>query len=85
MNSPDKKIRHKNDLDLEAVVARFRPIISFKIRHALGWRNQDWEDVTNEVLTQVVAKIRSNEFRGESKIGTFIYTITCRRIIDYIR
>jgi len=85
MKNPDKKLRHEDDLDLDAIVTQFRPIIGFKVRHALGWRNQDWEDVTNEVLTQVIAKIRSNEFRRESKIGTFIYTIACRRIIDYIR
>ena len=73
------------EIDLEAVVARFRPVIGFKIRRALGWQNPDWEDLTNEVLAQTIAKVRSGEFRGESKIGTFIYTITCRRIVDHIR
>jgi len=32
-----------------------------------------------------VEKIKKSEFRGESSIGTFIYTITSRRIVDYIR
>jgi RNA polymerase sigma-70 factor (ECF subfamily) len=30
-------------------------------------------------------KIQSGEFRGESSLGTFVYTITSRRIVDYIR
>jgi RNA polymerase sigma-70 factor (ECF subfamily) len=71
--------------DLDALAARYRPIVGFKVRRALGGANPDWEDVTNEVLAQVIAKLRAGEFRGESSIGTFIYTITCRRIVDYIR
>ncbi|MCX6566886.1 MAG: sigma-70 family RNA polymerase sigma factor [Candidatus Aminicenantes bacterium] len=77
--------RPRPEIDLDAVVAHFRPIIGFKIRRALGWQNPDWEDLTNEVLAQTIAKVKAGEFRGDSKIGTFIYTITCRRIVDYIR
>jgi RNA polymerase sigma factor (sigma-70 family) len=76
---------NKPRIDLEEVVREFRPKIGFKVRRTLGARNPDWEDVTNEVLAQAVEKIRSNEFRGESTIGTFIYVITVRRIADYIR
>jgi RNA polymerase sigma-70 factor, ECF subfamily len=75
----------KPRLDLDDVVREFRPKIGFKVRRALGPGNPDWEDVTNEVLAQAVEKIRSGEFRGDSTIGTFIYTITIRRITDYIR
>lgn len=73
------------DLDLDQIVAQFRPIVSFRVRKSLGGYNPDWEDVVNEILTQVVEKVRSGQFRGESSIGTFIYTITSRRIIDHIR
>jgi RNA polymerase sigma factor (sigma-70 family) len=75
----------KPRLDLDQVVREFRPKIGFKVRRALGARNPDWEDITNEVLTQALEKIRAGEFRGESTIGTFIYVITVRRIADYIR
>lgn len=74
-----------SETDLDEVVAKFRPIVGFKIRRALGGANPDWEDLTNEVLTQTIEKVKSGEFRGESKIGTFIYTIASRRIVDYIR
>jgi RNA polymerase sigma factor (sigma-70 family) len=77
--------RRKPRLDLDQVVREFRPKIGFKVRRALGARNPDWEDVTNEVLAQALEKIRAGEFRGESTIGTFIYVITVRRIADYIR
>lgn len=73
------------ETDLDDVVARFRPIVGFKIRRALGAHNPDWEDLTNEVLAQTIEKVKAGEFRGESKIGTFIYTIAARRIVDYIR
>lgn len=72
-------------IDLDQVAREFRPKIAFKVRRALGVRNPDWEDVTNEILAHVVESIRRGDFRGESAIGTFIFTITIRRIADYIR
>ncbi|MBN1939001.1 MAG: sigma-70 family RNA polymerase sigma factor [Candidatus Aminicenantes bacterium] len=75
----------KADIDLDEVVAHFRRVVGFKVRRSIGPDNPDWEDLTNEVLAQTIAKVKSGEFRGESKIGTFIYTITARRIVDYIR
>jgi RNA polymerase sigma-70 factor (ECF subfamily) len=77
--------RSPEALDLDEIAARYRPIIGFKVRRALGWGCPDWEDITNEVLAQAIAKIRAGEFRGDSSIGTFIYTITCRRIVDFVR
>lgn len=71
--------------DLDAVVARYRPIVGFRVKRALGPANQDWEDVANEIMADVIDKIRSDEFEGRSSLGTFIYTITSRRIVDYIR
>jgi RNA polymerase sigma-70 factor (ECF subfamily) len=71
--------------DPDWIAARFRPVVGFKVRRALGAGNPDWEDVTDEILTQAIDKVRTGEFRGDSSIGTFIYTITCRRIVDYIR
>ncbi|MFQ6069019.1 MAG: sigma-70 family RNA polymerase sigma factor [Candidatus Aminicenantales bacterium] len=73
------------EIDLEELVSRYRPVIGFKVKKALGYRNPEWEDVTNEILTNVMEKIKKGEFRGESSVGTFIYTIARRRIIDYIR
>jgi RNA polymerase sigma-70 factor (ECF subfamily) len=71
--------------DLDEVILKYRPVVSFKVRKSLGSYNPDWEDVVNEIITNVIEKIKSGEFRAESSIGTFIYTITCRRIVDYIR
>jgi RNA polymerase sigma-70 factor, ECF subfamily len=73
------------EIDLDELVLKFRPIVSFRVRRALGGGTPDWEDVANEVITQVIEKVRKGEFRGESSIGTFIYTITSRRIVDHIR
>jgi RNA polymerase sigma-70 factor (ECF subfamily) len=76
---------HVQDIDLNDVVAKYRPVVSFKVRKSLGSQTPDWEDVVNEIMTQVVEKVTKGEFRGESSIGTFIYTITSRRIVDFIR
>jgi len=73
------------DINLDDVVAKYRPVVSFKVRKSLGSQTPDWEDVVNEIITQVIEKVTRGEFRGESSIGTFIYTITSRRIVDFIR
>ncbi|MEW5900206.1 MAG: sigma-70 family RNA polymerase sigma factor [Acidobacteriota bacterium] len=72
-------------LNLDEVVVKYRPVVSFKVRKSLGAQTPDWEDVVNEIITQVIEKVKKGEFRGESSIGTFIYTITSRRIVDFIR
>jgi RNA polymerase sigma-70 factor (ECF subfamily) len=73
------------EVDLDEVVVKYRPIVSFKVKKSLGTRTPDWEDVVNEIITQVIEKVKKGEFRGDSSIGTFIYTVTSRRIVDYIR
>ncbi len=72
-------------LDLEEVITKYRSVISFRVKKSLGTYNPDWEDVVNEIITNVIEKIKKGQFRGESSLGTFIYIITSRRIIDYIR
>ncbi len=80
-----RMVKEDRNAPPEEAVLPYRPVISFRVRKALGSSNPDWEDVVNEILTQAVAKIKSGEFRGDSSIGTFLYIITSRRIIDYIR
>jgi RNA polymerase sigma-70 factor (ECF subfamily) len=72
-------------IDLEGMFVQYRPVVGFKVKKALGGRNPDWEDVVDEIMAQAIEKVKSGEFRGDSSIGTFIYTITSRRIVDYIR
>jgi RNA polymerase sigma-70 factor (ECF subfamily) len=77
--------KQDESLNIDDIVAKYRPLISFKVKKAIGAHTPEWEDVVNEVLLNVIEKLEKSEFRGESSIGTFIYTITSRRIIDYIR
>jgi RNA polymerase sigma-70 factor (ECF subfamily) len=77
--------KRRKDLDLDAIVAKYRPVVSFRVKKSIGVKTPDWEDVVNEIMINVVEKLKKGEFRGESSIGTFIYTITSRRIIDFIR
>ena len=77
--------RSYSQKELDEIVAEYRPIITFKVKKSLGSGTPDWEDVVNEILVNVVEKLKKGDFRGDSSIGTFIYTITSRRIIDFIR
>ena len=71
--------------ELDSIVSQYRPIVSFKVKKAIGSQTPDWEDVVNEVMINVIEKLKKGDFRGESSVGTFIYTITSRRIVDFIR
>jgi RNA polymerase sigma-70 factor (ECF subfamily) len=77
--------KRSKDLDLDAIVAKYRPVVSFRVKKSIGVKTPDWEDVVNEIMINVVEKLKKGEFRGDSSIGTFIYTITSRRIVDFIR
>ncbi len=83
--SGSKKDKKKQEINLEEIYTKYGPIVRFRVRKSLGASNPDWEDIGNEIITNVIEKIKKKEFRGESSIGTFIYIITSRRIIDYIR
>lgn len=74
-----------DNLDLDEIVTKYRPIVSFRVRRSIGSHTPDWEDIVNEIMVNAIEKIRTGGFRGDSSIGTFIYTITSRRIIDFIR
>ncbi|MGD2245574.1 MAG: sigma-70 family RNA polymerase sigma factor [Candidatus Aminicenantes bacterium] len=74
-----------SSLDIEEIITQYKPIITFKVKKSIGAHTPEWEDIVNEILLNVIEKLEKSEFRGESSIGTFIYTITSRRIIDFIR
>ena len=75
----------KAQFDLDEIIHKYRPVVSFRVRKSLGSHTPDWEDVANEIMVNVIEKLEAGQFRGDSSIGTFIYTITSRRIVDYIR
>jgi len=86
MTTAGQRLRKKKEkINLEEIYTKYRPVISFRVKKSLGASNPDWEDIVNEIITNVIEKIKKGEFRGESSLGTFIYIITSRRIIDYIR
>ena len=74
-----------NETDIDAIIAKYRPVVSFRVKKSIGVQTPDWEDIVNEIMINVVEKLKKGEFRGDSSIGTFIDTITSSRIIDFIR
>lgn len=75
----------QDEQKLEEAIRKYTPVITFRVRKALGSSMPDCEDIVNEIMMQAIEKVRTGEFRGESSLGTFLYTITSRRIVDFIR
>jgi len=71
--------------DPAEIVLKYWPQVSFRVKNSIGRSTPDWEDVASEILVSVVEALRKKTFRGESSLGTFIYSITTNKIIDYIR
>lgn len=80
-----KCIMPEKSMELEEVILKYWPQINFRVLRSLGYSNTDWEDVAGEIMLNIIESVKKGKFRGDSSIGTFIYTITSRRIIDYIR
>lgn len=77
--------KKKNGIDLQKITEEYRSVVSFRVKKSIGSMTPDWEDIVNEIMVNTIEKVKGGDFRGDSSIGTFIYTITSRRIIDFIR
>ncbi len=71
--------------DPEEVLLKYWPQISYRVKNSIGRTTPDWEDVASEILVAVIEALRRNKFRGESSLGTFIYSVTTNKIVDHIR
>ena len=71
--------------DPEEVLVKYWPQISYRVKNSIGRTTPDWEDVASEILVAVIEALRRNKFRGESSLGTFIYSVTTNKIVDHIR
>lgn len=80
----EQKLEQQTDY-VEGIFLRYWPQISFRVRKSIGFQNPEWEDICSEILYSVIKAIREGKFREESSIGTFIYSITTNKVIDYIR
>ncbi len=71
--------------DPTEILLKYWPQISFRVKNSIGRVTPDWEDVASEILVGVIEALRRKKFRGDSSLGTFIYSITTNKIIDHIR
>jgi RNA polymerase sigma factor (sigma-70 family) len=83
--APKKPAESQGKPDPTEVVLKYWPQISFRVRNSIGRTTPDWEDVASEILVAVIEALRRKKFRGESSLGTFIYSVTTNKIIDHIR
>ncbi len=71
--------------DPEEVLVKYWPQISYRVKNSIGRTTPDWEDVASEILLAVIEALRKDRFRGDSSLGTFIYSVTTNKIVDHIR
>jgi RNA polymerase sigma-70 factor, ECF subfamily len=84
-NSTDEELVHFAKMGKQDAFAmlyeRFLPAVYARVRFKIP--ETDVEDVTQEVFIAVLKSLHG--FRGQSKFGTWIRTITNRKIVDYHR
>lgn len=78
----DKKA---TEINLEDVFLRYWSQISFRVRRSIGFNNPEWEDICSNIILNVIESVKTGKFKGESSIGTYIFSITSHKITDYIR
>jgi len=83
--SVTEKSMMKKRPDPTEIVLKYWPQICFRVKNSIGRSTPDWEDVASEILVGVIEALRRDKFRGESSLGTFIYSVTTNKIIDHIR
>ena len=73
------------ELDWDEVYEKYFPLILIKVRVRLGWDNEESRDVAQEVIEIVFRNIRAGRFRGESSLGTYIYSIVKYQLSNAIK
>lgn len=69
-----------NPGSLEKLIHNYQNKI-FTLSHQFLWNIEDAEDATQEILVKVITKLST--FRKESKLSTWIYSISVNHLIDY--
>ena len=72
---------NQNPLRIQTVYDEYQPRILRYVSNLIG--EADAEDVTQEIFIKVSKAL--SEFRGESKISTWLYRIATNTALDYMR
>jgi RNA polymerase sigma-70 factor (ECF subfamily) len=82
--SDEELVRLAQQGSLEAFTGlykRYLPTVYNRVRYVVP--EQDVEDVTQEVFIALIKSLKS--FKGEAQFGTWLRTLTNRRVADYYR
>lgn len=84
MNEPDciSELKSGDPVTFRAVVDHFRDRV-FNTALSLSHNREDAEDISQEVFVEVFQSI--GQFRGDSKLSTWIYRITVQKSLEHIR
>ncbi len=71
--------------NFEEIFRRYDSVIIYKTIKKIGKVTPDWEDVRAEVYLSLCKTLDGSLFRGECAVGTLVYIIVHRRIVDFMR
>ncbi|MBN1764096.1 MAG: RNA polymerase sigma factor [Sedimentisphaerales bacterium] len=71
------------DIAFEEIVAHYQPQVTQLVYRLLGWREDEVEDVVQEVFMAVF--INLDKFRGQSRISTWLTRITINKCRSWQR
>lgn len=74
--------KETRDKAFSVLVSQYSEKIYWTVRHIVG-THEDTDDVVQETFIKVWNKL--DDFRGDSKIGTWLYRIAVNEALDHIR
>lgn len=77
-----QRLRDGDELAFKTMVETYQDMV-FNTALGVVQNNEDAEDVTQEVFIQVFRSI--DQFKGDSRLSTWIYRITTTKALDHIR
>lgn len=73
------------DVNLESLYRDYGTIVEARVCSILGESSQNVDDIVSEIFLDFTRFIKSGKFRGDSSPQTVLFTITNRRVADFIR
>lgn len=68
-----------------AMCKRFEPIIRGKTRNMMVGSYEEWEDVVGDIYLSLCRAVNTGVFKGRCDIGSFLFVILQRRVMDFVR
>ena len=69
------------------LISYFNEKIKYKVCTSIGYKNNDWQDVVNDIEIALIESLRKGLFKKDIGIplGSYVYGITQNKIRDYFK